>query len=421
LIGLIVIVAIFAALASIIAVKTPAWESADEPGHVQNIETLVQGHWYRIDSRCDACAGNEAHQAPLYYLLMAGWQELVRAPVFFPPHNLPVSPAFFFPSAHHGFFLRHPGRATVLWLRFPNIVLSAATVVMTFLAARRLTRDAWIPLVAAALVAFLPRFLFLSAFVTNDNLVNLFGAVLTYCAIRFVQRPVIGWMVATGAMYGLLLTTKLSVIPLGLVVPLLALMVPTWRRRLVFFCAGAVSAVALSGWYLIQNWVRYGDPLARSATSTYLAGIGGLGTLGFRYVVKDPLHDVFVDVPKNVVTYFWYESGWGQFAWPRSVGLALTCVLGLVLVGLFGQGISKRVLLALGSISVLALSCVWFTSFQTATFNARLAFVGLAAMGILVALALQRWPLWVRWILPAVGLVGCVVAVHSDVLDVHWT
>ncbi len=69
--------------------KTPAYESADEPGHVENIETLVGGHWYNLTPHCPLTArtifscenGNEAHQAPLYYLLLAGWQRAVGQPV----------------------------------------------------------------------------------------------------------------------------------------------------------------------------------------------------------------------------------------------------------------------------------------------------------------------------------------------------
>ena len=72
------------ALASFIAIRTPAYESADEPGHVQNIETMVRGHWYGMDSRCEKlnpyCSGTEAHQAPLYYLVFAGWQRLLGVP-----------------------------------------------------------------------------------------------------------------------------------------------------------------------------------------------------------------------------------------------------------------------------------------------------------------------------------------------------
>jgi hypothetical protein len=44
--GLGFVLIVFVVLAATIAVKTPAWESNDEPDHVQNIETLVAGHWY---------------------------------------------------------------------------------------------------------------------------------------------------------------------------------------------------------------------------------------------------------------------------------------------------------------------------------------------------------------------------------------
>src|SRR6185437_3385584 len=42
------VVLVFVIVTSIVAVKTPAWEANDEPGHVQNVESLVSGHWYSI-------------------------------------------------------------------------------------------------------------------------------------------------------------------------------------------------------------------------------------------------------------------------------------------------------------------------------------------------------------------------------------
>jgi hypothetical protein len=39
-IALVGVIAAFALLATVIAVKTPAWESNDEPDHVQNVEAL---------------------------------------------------------------------------------------------------------------------------------------------------------------------------------------------------------------------------------------------------------------------------------------------------------------------------------------------------------------------------------------------
>jgi hypothetical protein len=112
---LLALIALSTALAVVIAVKTPAWESADEPDHVENIETLVGGHWYTMSTDCLAfdktafgvqgkyahCSGTEAHQPPLYYLLTAGVQTLEGHPPF---HVSPGSETFF---TQHGLFVHH--------------------------------------------------------------------------------------------------------------------------------------------------------------------------------------------------------------------------------------------------------------------------------------------------------------------------
>jgi 4-amino-4-deoxy-L-arabinose transferase-like glycosyltransferase len=414
-IALALIVFGFVVLAAVVAYKTPAWQSSDEPEHVQNVENLVSGHWYGIDLDCkpkpstvqlDSCNGDEAQQAPLYYLLMAGWQKIADLPPEVHP-QLTQDVAF------------------LQWLRFGNVLLGVGTVLTAFLAARVVARDRWTPLIAAALVAFFPGFLFLSAFVTNDNLVNLLGAILTYCALRFCRGGSTQWMLVTGGVFGLLVTTKLSVLPLALLIPVLALMAPTWRRRGWLLACGLLSALAVSGWYLIQNWVRYGDPLAHHASAVYLTRLNALGSeiwgIPIPYVVRNPLHLIFVNVPRTVVTKFWYESDWDVRHWSTGVGLVLTGVVAAVLLGLLRQRLSKRVLVALGALSVLSFSCVWFVAFQTNTYEPRYALVGLVALVTLVALAVQRWPVPVRWVLPAAAFVGCLVAVQQDVLSVHWT
>jgi 4-amino-4-deoxy-L-arabinose transferase-like glycosyltransferase len=321
------------------------------------------------------------------------------------------------------FFATHPDSGLVRWLRVPNIAMGALTVLVAFFTIRRLTDDRWTPLVGAATLAFLPRFVFLSPFVTNDNLVVLLGSVLTYCAIRFVQRPSTRWMLAAGAVLGLLLTTKLSVLPLILLIPVLAAFAPSWRQRALQLGWGYLSTAAVCSWYLVQNWVRYGDPLARSASTKYLTAIGALGvTMGKPYVVADPANLVLDLVPKRLVTSFWYSSGWGQFHWSASIGFLVTCGVLALLVGLIHQRIPIRVLVVLGSIAALSLACVWLLAFQTATaYGARYAYVGITAIIAVVALSVQRWPVLLRWLLPAACLVGTILAIHSDVLEIHWT
>ena len=301
--------------ARVIALKTPAYESADEPDHVQNIETLVSGRWYSMDAFCGRfdgielhyCSGDEAQQAPLYYLVMAGWQRVVGVPAQPPYKGQPL-----FLDKQGGLFRHHSAadHRFLLWLRFPNIVFGALTVVVAYLAVRLITRDPWTPVVAAAFVAFLPRFVFLSAFVTNDNLVDLLGAILVYLALRFLIAPSRWRMAWVGAVFGLLVTTKLSALPVALGVIVLACLISGWRRRAEYAAIGIGSALLVSAWYLIQNAVRYGDPLAQAVTKRYLELDGGLGTLLRPHVVSDPLKYAVVQVPRRIVQSFWYQSGW---------------------------------------------------------------------------------------------------------------
>ena len=420
------VLAVFIALSTFIAVRTPAFESADEPSHVQNIETLVSGHWYGMNSKCEwtpygvvDCSGAEAHQAPLYYLVLAGWQKAIGLSAHAPYQGQTV-----YPGLPREFFTHHTAADLrfLLWLRLPNVILGALTVLLTYFAVRLIAKSPWTPVVAASFVAFLPRFVFLSAFVSNDNLVNLLGAILTLLALKFVRAPT-GWrMAAVGAVLGLLVTTKLSVLPVTIVLVALSWLVPGWKRRTELFGVGALTALGVSGWYLIQNTVRYGDPLARAASARYLAQVGGLGTFaGQPYKVGNPFALVFVDVPRRVANTFWYQSGWNQFHWVWPVNLIFWLALAAALAGLIHRAVDRGVVVILTTITVAGLLSVWIVAFQSGTYEARYALVGLTAIVALAALGLERWRLPVRFLLPAMGLVGTLVAMQQNVLAVHWT
>jgi hypothetical protein len=436
--AMLVIICAFVALGTVVAVKTPAWESADEPGHVQNIETLVGGHWYTMDAPCRLdppigllqCSGDEAVQAPLYYLLFAGWQRLVGLPARAPLRTeakayTTVNPAYF--SGRSGLFLDHSSSDLrfLLWLRIPNVILGALTVLVTYSAIRLITTDEWTPVVAASFVAFLPRMVFLSSFVTNDNLVNLLGAILTLLALRYALNPSRWRMAAVGAVFGLLVITKLTTLPVAVVLVVLACLVPGWRRRAGLLGVGAVAALVVSSWYLIQNTVRYGDPFGRRTSAHYLVLLTNQRS-AIPYAVTDPLKLAFVEVPLHIIKTFFYQSGWNQFQWSWPVTLLFTLVFVGTLAGLIRCRATRNTLVTLGVISVGALLCVWVEGFQSAwltsmNYYARYAFVGIAGIAGLVALGVERWKPPLRFLLPAMGLVGTVVAIQQDILAIHWT
>lgn len=431
-IALACVILAFVVIGTIIAVKTPAYESPDEPEHVQNIETLVSGHWYGMNSDCPSnlnpdsrlfqCSGDEAQQAPLYYLLLAGWQHIVDLPAR-PPFRGQLNPVHFFDQDTE-VFLYHSAadHRFLLWLCLPNVVLGALTILFTYVAIRQITSDPWSPVVAAAFVAVLPRFVFLSSFVSNDNLVNVLGAILVFLALRYATSPSRWRMMAVGVTFGLLMTTKVSTLPLIVVFPALAFLVERWWRRAQLLIIGLASSLLVSGWYLIQNTYRYGDPLAGRATRSYLIKLGGIGTVnGHPYSVGDPLDLVFVQVPRELGRTFWYQSGWYQFHWSWPENLIFTVVFGCALLGLVRRHVKWQTLMTLAVISGAALLSVWGVAFQTNSYTARYAFVGLAAIAGLFALGVERWKLPFRFVLPAMGLIGSIVAIQVDVLAVHWT
>jgi hypothetical protein len=427
------VIVVFVVCGTLIAFKTPAYESADEPGHVENIETLVSGHWYGMTSDCSyergvvpllSCSGDEAHQAPLYYLALAGWQRLVGLPARAPYKGQGGEVSLFShpPFFQHGYFLHHTSadHRFLLWLRIPNVLLGALTVLFAFFAVRLVSTDPWTPVVGASFVAFLPRFVFLTSFVTNDNLVDLLGAVLTFVALRYARVPGRGRIAVVGAVIGLLLITKLSTLPIAVVLVPLAFMATGWKRRAESFGIGVFSALGVSGWYLIQNTVRYGDPLARAASAHYLATVGGLGPFLVPFKVGNPLSLVFVRVPERVFDGFWYQSGWSQFEWSWPVLLLFSLVLAVALAGLVHRHVDHRTLVTLWTIAIAGFLSVWVVATQTSTYQARYAFVGIAALAALVALGVERWRLPVRLLLPAMGLCGTLVAIQQNVLAVHW-
>jgi len=169
-----------------------------------------------------------------------------------------------------------PYRGWVLaWhlVRLLSIALGAVTVWATFHLGRAILPDQ--PLIAltmAALTAFTPQFLFMSAVVNNDNAATAFSALILWrmaVLLRSQTRPQI-WRHSAllGLLLGLGLLSKASVGALLPVVASLRARVSTRQDR-GWLLAGALLlalglAALISGWYFWRNWLLHGDPMGTS-------------------------------------------------------------------------------------------------------------------------------------------------------------
>ena len=346
----------------------------------------------------------EGAQPPLYYLLMAGltsWIDTSDLPDIHHKNQY----AFIGNSDQVGnknLIIHDPVREQFPWqgtilavyvIRLASVGLGLGTIWLTFCLGRLLFSPQ-IGLLAAALTAFNPMFLFVSAAVNNDSLSILLGHWALYLLLKLwrdLPEPRREWRryVGLGLVLGLGILTKLS---LGGLLGLtgLALAWQAWRRkewRLLFGGGLTVLAVAtaVSGWWFGRNWQVYGDLTGLNAfiavqgvRAAPLALTGWISEFGTFYRT------------------FWGLFGGVNIAAPQIFYSAANLLAIIAAAGLLFWRRQNRSawpaglgLLAIWPLLVMGLLIRW--TFIYPSFQGRLIFPALGAINLLIAVGLTAW------------------------------
>ncbi|HRQ37224.1 MAG TPA: glycosyltransferase family 39 protein [Chloroflexota bacterium] len=195
------ILLLFVLLGGVYTFTTPVFEASDELWHYPMVRHLAAGNPLPVQVFDPAQAGpwkQEASQPPLYYYLGAAltfWidtadMETVR---WENPH---VDNGIITADGNINLTIHNP--AWNLWqgtllaarlVRLFSILLGAATVYLTYRIAREVEPDRpEIRLGAAAINAFLPMFLFITASVNNDNLAIPLASLAILLMIRMIRN-----------------------------------------------------------------------------------------------------------------------------------------------------------------------------------------------------------------------------------------
>ncbi len=369
---LFVLLALYVALAATYSFITPLGEGPDEPGHAAFVFFLAR-EGRLPDQRINEVPG-EGHQPPLAYTLA------VPAALWLPREErvfeLAGNPRFMWAggdqvnAAAHGTRELWPWRGPVLaWhlMRLFSVACGVVTVAMTYLAARdlRLTIDDLRgdlrftiddlrlpnndsepiqnpkskiqnpfvnPLLAAALVAFNPQFLFVNGLASNDALLAALCAAALWLCVRG-QGSGVAYVGALGGVLGLALLTKTSalvLVPMLLVALMLRQRGSTGPFRA--FCRSAIGmlgvATLICGWWYARNWQLYGDPL-------------GLGMFQGEFATQ-PFDFANLNAWGGALRQL-HDSFWARFGWMNVAPLVwviwffgiieIAALLGLVLAG----------------------------------------------------------------------------------------
>jgi len=386
----------------------PLFESPDEVWHYQYIKYVADGHGLPVsDLMTEMPWRQEGSQPPLYYLLGAGltfWVDTgdAGAVIRYNPHaamGVADAPDNKNVMVHDG-WEAFPYRGTALaahLARLLSVLMGAATVLCTYLTALVLFPGRrTLAAVAAAINAFNPQFIFISASVNNDNLVTLCCAatLLLTCLWWQTGKPIRLFML--GLVAGLAAISKLS----GLVLlPFIALVLiaATRRRRSLRALAGwgvqvGLPFLAIAGWWYWRNWLLYHDPFGLAAmfavlpartegpdTAELLARAEGVwrstwAVFGWFNVVVDPwLYDLYTGLALSAL------AGLGFWVWwlhrnKRAVPSALSW-------------------LVLWSVMVVAALVGWS---QKRYPQGRLLFPAISAAAVLLAAGLTQGGTWPR-------------------------
>ena len=395
------------------SVVTPIFEASDELWHYPFVKRLADGDGLPVQHPDDVGPWRqEGSQPPLYYALGAlltkgidtSDAEVVRrinphADIGVITRDRNVNMVVHTPRE------RFPYRGATLAVhvvRWASVIMGGVTVIAAWLLAREVfPQDRVLAASAACLTGLNAMFLFITASVNNDALVNMICALCLWLLVKYVAMPpsAAGWTLL-GVLLGVGSLSKLSALGLfpfaGLVVLLVA-----WRHRSWKDLARGVALIGLpvlllGGWWYYRNWRLYRDLLG---LSTFIS------ITGKRYPVPTPLQ-LLAEWRGFVMSYWGFFGGMNVPA-PGWLYLMLS-LLGLV--GLMAapvyiwrswrvHGVSRQRWLQLGLIALWP--CALFASLvrwtlMTPASQGRLLFPGLTAISLMMVMGLaaampRRW------------------------------
>ncbi len=266
----------------------PNFEASDTVQHVGMVKWIAErGELPLQSAEHENLYGQEASQPPLYYLLMAAvWKAfdtsdfearylpspfiVVGDPLRLGNKNLVIYEQVYPPDLR--------GSSLALYvIRLLGLGMGAVTVGAVAQSARTVAPgQPGIWLLAGALTAFNPQFLFISASVSNDNLVNMLAALMAWQMLAMLRD---GFRRRRSLSLALLIAlaalTKLSGLVVGAVLGLAALWVlyrgRDWRGFGILCGAAIGFTLVIAGWWYVRNLQLYGDLLG---TATMLDNFG---------------------------------------------------------------------------------------------------------------------------------------------------
>jgi Dolichyl-phosphate-mannose-protein mannosyltransferase len=199
---IVLVLAIFVALAILYSVMTPLFEAPDEQWHFAFVQNVATGHGLPVQTidKPTHLARQEGSQPPLYYLLAAATTFWI---------NTSDYPGIVWENPHYGYdvpgivndnknlfihtslesFPYHGAVLAIHIARLVSVLMGALAALLTYLLTLEIFSDRkYLAVGAAAVVAFVPQFLFISSAVSNDSTIVAMSALSLWMMVRMLTE-----------------------------------------------------------------------------------------------------------------------------------------------------------------------------------------------------------------------------------------
>jgi hypothetical protein len=426
------LLAAFVILGVLYSLASPLFEVSDELWHYPMVKTLADGNGLPVQDPANVQLWRqEGSQPPLYYALMAlatFWidtrdMETVR---WVNPH---VDNGIVTEDRNINLVIHAPNELSnwggtalaVRLIRWLSVLMGAGTVYFSYrLALELMPERQGLALSAAAITAFTPMFLFISASVNNDNLAIVLSAATVWLLVRWLRTPptkLSGQHLVLGLLLGAGALSKQSALGLwglaGLVMLWNELQPLKTRKRLIpnplpFLIVFGTAALVVFWWYW-RNFQLYGDWLG---WNTFVAIAGARPQPASLWQLWGER--------ESFIRAYWGLFGGVNISWPDWCYWALNAFVALAVVGGlwklrhgFASTRDFTGILQWGLLLVwLGLLMFGLTRWSgiTQASQGRLIFPAISAISVLVAVGLGQLHFTAPWLMSGVMLLLAVVS-----------
>ena len=285
-----ILIAVFCALAASFSLLLPLNEAVDEESHFDLVRFIAEQNRFPMTNQERVSLGDKGDASPIYHGLVAVLSQHVDTSSLPKRHFVSrASQAIAYDATLttqdlHTEDELFPFRGIVLAWRLARLVsipLSALTIIAAYLTALAIyPQRRLFALTVAGFVAFVPRFVFNSAVITDDNLVIPLVTFAIYYQVRIIQGDKrLQTLLILGAVTGLAVVTKYHSFVLLLEIAFVFLVLAwrnqgEWKDWLKRWAWVMLSFVVTTGWWFFLIFSHFNRVAELGLVPGLLAPLG---------------------------------------------------------------------------------------------------------------------------------------------------